>query len=155
MQKGRSKMDINTITTLAEDANRNYGKLPVIDYFDIDIVGVTGKCGERHITGFAIKVQCHGDGRVRLATDVAAEYGMKLPKNIIRVKDGDEEGAKKEAYKLALEYKAKWGKAKSAAGKAKEEAVAKAKTELVEQIAQKMREIGLSEEAIKTLTGNL
>jgi len=155
MQKGRSEMDINTITTLAEDANRNYGKLPVIDYFDIDIVGVTGKCGERHITGFAIKVQCHGDGRVRLATDVAAEYGMKLPKNIIRVVDGDVEGAKKEAHKLALEYKAKWGKATSKAGKAREKAVETAKSELLAGIVAKMKEMGLNDAAIKTLTGNL
>lgn len=140
-------MDINEITNLASDAKRDYGKLPVIDYFDVDIVGVTGKCGERHVTGYAIKVQCHGDGRVRLATDVAAEHGMKLPKNIIKTRE--------EAHKLALEYKAKWGKAKSAAGKAKEEAVAKAKTELVGQIAQKMREMGLNEAAIKALTGNL
>lgn len=148
-------MDINEITKLASDATRDYSKLPVIDYFDIDIVGITGKCGERHITGYVIKVQCHGDGRVRLATDVAAEHGMKLPKNIIRVVDNDVEGAKKEAHKLALEYKAKWGKAKSASGKAKEEAVAKAKNEIMEQIVQKMREMGLNEVAIKTLTGNL
>lgn len=148
-------MDINEITALGADATRNYGKLPVIDFFDIDIVGVTGAMGERHITGFAIKVQCHGDGRVRLATDVAAEYGMKLPKNIVRVVKGDVESAKREAYALALDYKAKWGKAKSAAGKAKEEAVAKAKEALVSQIAEKMRMMGLTEAAIATLTGTL
>lgn len=144
-------MDINNITNLANDAKRNYGKLPIIDYFNIDIVGVTGKCGERHITGYAIMVQCHGDGRVRLATDVAAEHGMKLPKNIIRVVNGDEEGAKKAAYKLALEYKAKWGKTQSKAGKAKEEAVAAAKSEVLNRMKTALKAMGLSDAVIETI----
>lgn len=140
-------MDITNITNLANDAKRNYGKLPVIDYFDIDIVGVTGKCGTRHVTGYAIKVQCHGDGRVRLATDVAAEYGMKLPKNTFRTKE--------EAYSFAMDYKKKWGKATSKAGKAKEEAAAKAKAYVITQMAEKLRAMGINETAIKTLLAAL
>lgn len=136
-------MDITNITTLANDAKRNYGKLPVIDYFDIDIVGVTGKCGERHVTGYAIKVQCHGDGRVRLATDVAAEYGMKLPKNNFRTKE--------EAHKFALEYKAKWGKSQSKSGKAKEEAVAAAKGELLGKMRIALKAMGLSDTVVETI----
>lgn len=136
-------MDITNITTLANDAKRNYGKLPVIDYFDVDIVGVTGKCGERHVTGYAIKVQCHGDGRVRLATDVAAEYGMKLPKNTFRTKE--------EAYSFAMDYKAKWGKAKSKNGKAKEEAVAAAKGEVISKMRIALKAMGLSDTVIETI----
>lgn len=136
-------MDITNITTLANDATRNYAKLPVIDYFDIDIVGVTGKCGERHVTGYAIKVQCHGDGRVRLATDVAAEHGMKLPKNTFRTKE--------EAHKFALEYKKKWGKSQSKSGKAKEEAVAAAKNELLGKMRTALKAMGLSDAVIETI----
>lgn len=140
-------MDITNITNLANDAKRNYGKLPVIDYFDIDIIGVTGKCGTRHVTGYAIKVQCHGDGRVRLATDVAAEHGMKLPKNTFRTKE--------EAYSFAMDYKKKWGKATSKTGKAKDEAVAKAKAEVVENMRKAMLDMGLKSEMVDVLMANI
>ena len=145
---------VNNITELGEKTKRNYSELPVIDFFRIDIGGVSDTDTKtqkgRHVTVYEIMVQCHGCGHFRRDTDVAGEKGMKLPHNSYKTKEA--------AFAAALEYKAKWGKPTSKSGKKSEEAktkaVEEAKTQLLDNLRSALSKMGLNDVAINAIIAN-
>lgn len=140
-----SEYTINEVTTLASTAKRNYSKLPVIDFFRVNIAGVTGTASDRRVTRYEILVQTHGNGELRNAADVAAQYGMKLPHNNYKTREA--------AFAEALEFKNKWGKSTSKAGKKTDAKVEEAVKGALAVALNNLVKNGIPEAMAKTILG--
>lgn len=139
-------MDISEITTVQQNGNTlNVAKLPKIQYFRVQVQGVTGKKGERHATGYLVLVKCEGENELVNAPDIAARHGMRLKHNSFRTREAAIAGGK--------EYADKWGKATSAAGRRVEAKSAEAVKKALEEALAKMVALGMNEETAKKLLG--
>ena len=140
-------MTENEVNMTVEAHKKNLCVMPKVEAASIHVAGNSGKVkdGELKASAFIIMVKCNGEWRPE--NEWLHKYGFKTARRVYA--NIEKARAAKE------EIKSKWGKSTSAAGKAKEEAVAKAKEALVSQIAEKMRVMGLTEAAISALTGNL
>lgn len=152
MEKDEVQMDINEITTVQRDGNTlNCAKLPKVQYFKVQVQGVTGKKGERHATGYLVLVKCENQSELVNAPDIAARFGMKLRHNSFRTREAAIAGGK--------EYAEKWGKATSKTGRkteeAKEKAVAEAKAAVIEEMKSALAAMGLTGAAIDALLANV
>ena len=137
-------MDINEITTVAEQGvTLNASKLPKVQYFRVQLAGVTGKKDERRATRYLVMVKCEGVNELTNAPDIAARHGMKLKHNSFTTREAAIAGGK--------EYADKWGKATSKAGKEKESAIEKATAQVVATMTAKLKDMGLSADAINAI----
>lgn len=136
-------------TTMGEAQKRNFSKLPKVKYFRVQSRGAVGKMTERHerkCGAWAILVALEGGNGLRLASDVAFEHGMVFK---------CEFATKDEAFKAAMEFKSKWGVATSKTGKAKDEAVTKAKEEVVANMRNALLAMGMKSEMVEVLMANV
>lgn len=136
-------------TAMGMAQKKNYTKLPKVKYFRVQSRGAVGKMDARHerkVGAWAVLVALEGGNGLRLASDVAFEHGMVFK---------CEFATKDEAFKAAMDFKAKWGVATSKSGKAKDEAVAKAKVEVAENMRNAMLAMGLKAEMVDVLMANL
>lgn len=151
-KESRQKMDNYTVencTVMGEAQKRNFAKLPKVKYFRVQSRGAVGTLNdlhERKVGGWAILVALENGNGLRLASDVALEFGMKFK---------CEYATKEDAFKAAMDFKAKWGMPTSAKGKKTEEEKAKAvkaaTEEAVGKIVAALKAMGLSDEAVRAI----
>lgn len=92
------------ITVMGNASKINYKKLPEVAYFRVQSRGATGTLKELHdrkVGAWALLVSCKDGKGLRLMTDVAYEFGMKI-KGEFKTREEAIEAGKK-----AIE---KWGK---------------------------------------------
>lgn len=132
-------------TVMGEAQKRNYSKLPKVKYFRVNSRGAVGTLKDMHerkVGAWAVLVALEGGNGLRLASDVALEYGMKFK---------CEFATKDDAFKAAMEFKAKWGVPTSAKGKKSEEDKAKAVSDTISNIRNAMKAMGLTDAAIDAI----
>ena len=69
------------ITTMGAASKKDLSKLPEVAYFRVQSRGATGTLKDLHdrkVGAWALLVSCKDGKGLRLATDVAYEFGMKL-----------------------------------------------------------------------------
>lgn len=69
------------ITTMGAASKKDLSKLPEVAYFRVQSRGATGALKDLHdrkVGAWALLVSCKDGKGLRLATDVAYEFGMKL-----------------------------------------------------------------------------
>ena len=142
----RYKME-NTIEMQVKANTKNLSKLPKADCVSIHVDGNSGKVkdGTLKASAFIIMVKCNGEWRPE--NEWLHKAGMKTARRVYT----DIEKAKA----AKAEIKAKWGVPTSKTGKAKDEAVAKAKAEVVENMRQAMLGMGMKPEMVEILMANL
>ena len=140
---------VENCTIMGEAQKRNFAKLPKIKYFRVQSRGAVGTMEnrkDRKVGAWAVLVDCGDNKGLRLVTDVAYGMGMVV-KGEFKTRD--------DAFKAAMEYKAKWGMPTSAKGKKTEEEKAKAvkaaTEEAVGKIVAALKAMGLSEDAVKAI----
>ena len=145
-RKERYKMD-NTIEMQVKANTKNLSKLPKADCVSIHVDGNSGKVkdGTLRASAFILMVKCNGEWRPE--NEWLHRAGMKTARRVYT------DIAKAKAAKA--EIKAKWGVATSKTGKAKDEAVAKAKAEVMDSMRQAMLGMGLKAEMVDVLMANL
>ena len=141
-------MDISAITVVKNDGNTlNCSKLPKVQYFKVQVQGVTGNKGERHATGYLVLVKCENQSEVVNAPDIAARFGMRLKHNSFRTREAAIAGGK--------EYADKWGRPTSKTAKKHEEDKQKAIDDATKAVLDKMRQslkaMGLSDAAVEVI----
>ena len=140
---------VENCTVMGEAQKRNFAKLPKVKYFRLQSRGAVGTLKdlhERKVGGWAILVALENGNGLRLASDIAFAPGMKFQCGY---------ATKDEAFKAAMDFKAKWGMPTSAKGKKTEEEKAKAVKEATDaavgKIIDALKAMGLSEEAVKAI----
>ena len=136
-------------TSMGTAQLRNFSKLPKVKYFRVQSRGAVGTLKnrqERKTGAWAVLVAIEGGNGLRLASDVAFEYGMVF-KCEFATKDA--------AFKAAMEFKAKWGIPTSKTAKAKDEAVRKAKDEVVSKMREGLIGMGMKAEMVEVIINNL
>ena len=141
-------MNISEITVVQNDGNTlNCSKLPKVQYFKVQVQGVTGKKGERHATGYLVLVKCENQSELVNAPDIAARFGMKLKHNSFRTREAAIAGGK--------EYADKWGKPTSKTAKKREEdrkkAIDDATKAVLDNMRQSLKAMGLSDAAVEVI----
>lgn len=94
---------MNEVTKMGAAAKKDYRKMPKIKYFRVQSRGAVGTMDNRHdraVGAWAVLVDCGDNKGLRLVTDIAYEMGMVV-KGEFKTRD--------DAFKAAMEYKAKWG----------------------------------------------
>lgn len=126
------------ITTMGAASKKDLSKLPEVAYFRVQSRGATGALKDLHdrkVGAWALLVSCKDGKGLRLATDVAYEFGMKL----------------KGEFKTREEAIEAGKKAISAWGKAVEKKAAKAKgptkAELASEVEELKRQLALARAA--------
>lgn len=126
------------ITTMGAASKKDLSKLPEVAYFRVQSRGATGALKDLHdrkVGAWALLVSCKDGKGLRLATDVAYEFGMKL----------------KGEFKTREEAIEAGKKAISAWGKAVEKKAAKAKgptkAELANEVEELKRQLALARAA--------
>ena len=141
-------MDISEITVIKNDGNTlNCSKLPKVQYFKVQVQGVTGKKGERHATGYLVLVKCENLSELVNAPDIAARFGMRLKHNSFRTREAAIAGGK--------EYADKWGRPTSKTAKKREEdkqkAIDDATKAVLDNMRQSLKAMGLSDAAVEVI----
>lgn len=116
------------ITTMGAASKKDLSKLPEVAYFRVQSRGATGALKDLHdrkVGAWALLVSCKDGKGLRLATDVAYEFGMKL----------------KGEFKTREEAIEAGKKAISAWGKAVEKKAAKAKGPTKAELANEVEEL--------------
>ena len=93
-----------TIVTMGEASKVNYAKLPEVAYFRVQSRGATGNLRELHdrkVGAWSVLVSCKDGKGLRLVTDVAYEFGMKIK---------GEYKTREEAIEAGKKFIEKWGK---------------------------------------------
>lgn len=126
------------ITVMGEASKKDLSKLPEVAYFRVQSRGATGTLKDLHdrkVGAWALLVSCKDGKGLRLATDVAYEFGMKL----------------KGEFKTREEAIEAGKKAISAWGKVPEKKATKAKgptrAELASEIEELKRQLALARAA--------
>lgn len=137
----------NIISETVEAGKKNLAKLPKVEAASIHVAGNTGKVSDGHLkaSAFIIMVKCHGEWRPE--NEWMHNAGFKTSRRVYT--DIDKARAAKD------EIKAKWGVATSKTGKAKDEAVAKAKEEVIDNMRKAMLGMGLKSEMVDIIMSNL
>lgn len=136
-------------TAMGTAQPRNFSKLPKVKYFRVQSRGAVGTLKdrqERKIGAWAVLVAIEGGNGLRLASDVAFEYGMTFR---------CEFATKDEAFNAAMNFKAKWGVPTNKTAKAKDEAVRKAKDEVISKMREGLIGMGMKAEMVEVLFQNL
>lgn len=133
---------VNTVTAKGADASKyDPSKLPEVAYFRVQSRGLVGTykggLSERKVGAWTLLVSCRDGKGLRLATDVAFEYGMKFR---------GEFKSCQEAHDAGHACLKKWGKAvEKKAPKAK----GPTKAELEKQAAEQAARIAQLEAMLK------
>ena len=125
---------INDITVRGSGTKKNVGELPEVAYFRVQSRGGVGTVKDFHdrkVGAWALLVSCKDGKGLRLATDVAYEFGMKFKGEFATREEAIEAG--KNAIKA-------WGKkAERKAAKAK----GPTKADLIQQIEDLKHQLAL------------
>lgn len=142
----RYKME-NTIEMQVKANTKNLSKLPKAECVSIHVDGNSGKVkdGTLKASAFILMVKCNGEWRPE--NEWLHRAGMKTARRVFT----DIEKAKA----AKAEIKAKWGVPTSKTGKAKDEAVAKAKEEVIDNMRKAMLGMGLKAEMVDVIMANL
>lgn len=126
------------ITTMGAASKKDLSRLPEVAYFRIQSRGATGTLKDlkdRKRGAWALLVSCKDGKGLRLATDVAYEFGMKLK---------GEFNTRKEAIEAGKEAISAWGKViEKKATKAK----GPTKAELASEVEELKRQLALARAA--------
>lgn len=136
-------------TAMGTAQPRNFAKLPKVKYFRVQSRGAVGTLKdrqERKVGAWAVLVAIEGGNGLRLASDVAFEHGMTFK---------CEFATKDDAFKAAMDFKAKWGVPTSKTAKAKDEAVGKAKDEVISKMREGLIGMGMKAEMVEVIIQNL
>lgn len=117
MNENYENYTIADITTMGTAKKRDFSVLPKIKYFTVQSRGAVGTLKdlhERKVGAWTILVRVEGEKIDRLASDILFHEGMKYK---------CEYATKEEAYKVAMKFKAEWGKVVEKAKKEKKPAV--------------------------------
>lgn len=134
-------MDINTNSTIADITTRgaatkiNYAVLPEVAYFRIQSRGATGTLKDLHdrkVGAWAVLLSCKDGKGLRLATDVAYEFGMKIK---------GEFATREEAIEAGKKYLEKFGKAVE---KKEKKAKGPTKADLIAQVEELTKQLALA-----------
>ena len=126
------------ITVMGEASKKDLSKLPEVAYFRVQSRGATGTLKDLHdrkVGAWALLVSCKDGKGLRLATDVAYEFGMKLK---------GEFKTREEAIEAGKKAISAWGKAVE-----KKETKAKGPTKaaLAAEIEELKRQLALARAA--------
>ena len=129
---------IADITVMGEASKKDLSKLPEVAYFRVQSRGATGTLKDLHdrkVGAWALLVSCKDGKGLRLATDVAYEFGMKLK---------GEFKTREEAIEAGKKAISAWGKAVE-----KKETKAKGPTKaaLAAEIEELKRQLALARAA--------
>lgn len=122
------------ITTMGAASKKDLSKLPEVAYFRVQSRGATGALKDLHdrkVGAWALLVSCKDGKGLRLATDVAYEFGMKLK---------GEFKTREEAIEAGKKAISAWGKViEKKAAKAK----GPTKAELASEVEELKRQLAL------------
>lgn len=126
------------ITTMGAASKKNLAALPEVAYFRVQSRGATGTLKDLHdrkVGAWAVLVSCKDGKGLRLATDVAYEFGMKLK---------GEFATREEAITAGKKMVETWGKAVE---KKETKAKGPTKADLAAEIEELKRQLALARAA--------